>query len=44
MCWAVVTLAADGPSANPNVFDAAFFETFYGARPANDWQLTMFSW
>ena len=35
-------LAADGFSANPNVFDAAFFETFYGARPANDWQLTMF--
>ena len=35
-------LAADGFSANPNVLDAAFFETFYGARPANDWQLTMF--
>jgi 2-methylcitrate dehydratase PrpD len=35
-------LAADGFSANSNVFDAAFFETFYGDRPANDWQLTMF--
>jgi 2-methylcitrate dehydratase PrpD len=35
-------LAADGFSANSNVFDAAFFETFYGDRPANDWRLTMF--
>lgn len=35
-------LAADGFSANSNVFDAGFFETFYGDRPANDWQLTMF--
>jgi 2-methylcitrate dehydratase PrpD len=35
-------LAAEGFSANPKIFDAAFFETFYGDRPANDWQLTMF--
>ena len=34
-------LAADGFSGNPNVFDGAFFETFYGAQPSNDWQLTM---
>ena len=34
-------LAADGFSANPNVFDGAFFETFYGAYPPNDWQFTM---
>jgi len=35
-------LAADGFSANPHVLDGAFFEAFYGARPSNDWQLTMF--
>jgi 2-methylcitrate dehydratase PrpD len=34
-------LAADGFSANLTVFDGAFFETFYGAQPSNDWQLTM---
>lgn len=33
-------LAADGFSANPNVFDGAFFEAFYGARPSGDWQIT----
>ncbi|MBI2986145.1 MAG: MmgE/PrpD family protein [Deltaproteobacteria bacterium] len=32
-------LAADGFSANPNVFDGAFFEAFYGGRAA-DWQIT----
>jgi len=32
-------LAADGFSANPNVFDGAFFEAFYGGRVA-DWQIT----
>jgi 2-methylcitrate dehydratase PrpD len=35
-------LAADGFSANPNVFDTGFFEAFYRAHPSNDWQLTMF--
>ena len=35
-------LAADGFSANPNVFDSGFFEAFYRVRPSNDWQLTMF--
>ena len=35
-------LAADGFSANPNVFDTGFFEAFYHAHPSNDWQLTMF--
>lgn len=33
-------LAADGFSANPNVFDNSFFEAFYGARPSGDWQIT----
>jgi len=35
-------LAADGFSANPNVFDTGFFEAFYHTHPSNDWQLTMF--
>ena len=35
-------LAADGFSANPNVFDTGFFDAFYRAHPSNDWQLTMF--
>jgi len=33
-------LAADGFSANPNVLDGAFFESFYGNIPSENWQLT----
>ena len=33
-------LAADGLTANPDVFDYGFFETFYGESPAENWQLT----
>ena len=33
-------LAADGFSANPNVLDGAFFETFYRDVSSENWQLT----
>jgi 2-methylcitrate dehydratase PrpD len=33
-------LAADGFTANPNVLDGAFFETFYGNGSNENWQLT----
>jgi len=33
-------LAADGFSANPDVLDGAFFETFFGKDLSDSWQLT----